>query len=171
MLGLKGDECLGKVVATFENLQEADRAAKELREKGFTDKEVSVVSKDHRKVHGESGTGQEGDGHGTHNSVATGATWGAGIGAGTALLAGAGALVVPGIGPLLAMGPLAAGLTAAAAGGLVGAFVDWGIPAQEGKHLEKEVQEGRAVVLVNAHDTRKAMDILSPHAREVRQIH
>jgi uncharacterized membrane protein len=79
-------------------------------------------------------------------------------------------LIIPGIGPLLAAGPLAATLSGAAIGGLAGAFVDWGIPKSESEHLQKEVQEGKAVILVHAPDINKAKHILEQHAEEVKVL-
>jgi uncharacterized membrane protein len=152
---------MAKVVATFRDADQAERAVHALKQAGFSEHDVSLVSKDPRET---SRPGQPRD------SVADGTAWGAGIGAGATLLASAGLLVIPGIGPLLALGPLAAGLTGAAAGGLVGAFVDWGLPAAESEHLEREVKEGRAVVLVDAGDRREQAErILRSHqAMEVR---
>jgi uncharacterized membrane protein len=152
---------MGKVVATFKDVEAAEAAVHALKQQGFEDREISLVSKDHRD--------REAKGGARHN-LTTGATVGAGVGAGTALLAAAGTLAIPGIGPILALGPLAAGLTGAAAGGLLGAFVDWGIPRAESQHLEKEVAEGRAVVLVDAKNAGKAEEILRRHTEEVRTV-
>ncbi len=153
---------MGKVIATFRDVDRAERAVHALKEAGVEDHDISLVSKDTRKngAHSENG----------HHDLTSGATWGAGIGAGTALLATAGLIAIPGIGPILALGPLAAGLTGAAAGGMVGAFVDWGMPKQEGEHLQKEVQEGRAVILVKTSDTHKIQGILEQHAHEVQVL-
>ena len=151
-----------KVVATFHDADAAERAIDTLKRNGFHEQDISMVSRDKRaEEHEHAGK--------TRDGVQDGTAWGAGIGAGATLLASAGLLVIPGIGPLLALGPLAAGLTGAAAGGLVGAFIDWGIPAGESKHLETEIKEGRAVVLVDAKDPSKAERILrQEHAIEVR---
>jgi uncharacterized membrane protein len=155
---------MSKLVATFHDPDSAERAVDALKRAGFNEQDISLVTRDHR-AHTAEHEGQ------TRDGVEDGTAWGAGIGAGATLLASAGLLVIPGIGPLLALGPLAAGLTGAAAGGLVGAFVDWGIPAGESEHLEKEIKEGRAVVLVDAKDkASKAKQILQEHhAVEVRE--
>jgi uncharacterized membrane protein len=159
---------MAKLVATFANTETAERAIEALKRAGYEDKEISLVSKDERESR-QGGEGGRAKGQ-TRDSVADGTAWGAGIGAGATLLASAGLLVIPGIGPLLALGPLAAGLTGAAAGGLVGAFVDWGIPAGESEHLEKEVKEGRAVLLIDARQRDDAEKLLRRQgALEVRQ--
>jgi uncharacterized membrane protein len=136
---------MGKIVATFRDPERAERAVDALEEKGFTDREISLVTKDRGR---------------RRENLADGTTWGAGIGAGAGLLASAGLLAIPGIGPLLAAGPLAATLGGATVGGLTGAFVDWGVPDQEGRHLETEVKEGRAVVLVQSERARDAEEVL-----------
>jgi hypothetical protein len=153
---------VGKVIATFKNVEAAEDAIHALERQGFQDKEISLVSKDPR--HREDGLGER-------HHLATGVTVGAGVGAGTTLLAAAGTLAIPGLGPILALGPLAAVLTGAAAGGLLGAFVDWGIPRAEGQHLQKEVEEGRAVVLVDTEKADKAEEILRRHSDEVQAVH
>jgi uncharacterized membrane protein len=146
---------VGKIVATFETADQAERAVDSLERKGFTDKEISLVTK--RDERGE--------------NLSDGTAWGAGVGAGAGLLASAGLLAVPGIGPLLAAGPLAAALGGATVGGLTGAFVDWGVPDQEGRHLETEVKEGRAVVLVKSDRSEDAEQILRREgAKEVKSL-
>jgi uncharacterized membrane protein len=150
---------MAKVLATFQDPHRAEQAVDALEKAGFSDQQISLVAKDHRQ-------GGRGD------NLADGTAWGAGIGAGAGLLASAGLLAIPGIGPILAAGPLAAALTGATVGGLTGAFVDWGVPEQEGKHLEKEVEEGRAVVLVDAaQKAQKAEEILRRFGQEVQTLH
>ncbi len=140
------------IIGVFRQEQEAERAVRNLRDHGFTDREVSLIGPDNRK------NGGHGDGnhnHGPH--LASGATWGAGIGGGLGLLAGAGAIAIPGIGPLLAIGPLAAALTGAAAGGLTGSLTDWGIPEQEAKRVQEDVKRGEFLAVVRTtHDADKA---------------
>ncbi len=150
---------MGKVIATFRNADDAERAADELRKSGFSEKDISMVSKDQKKTN-----------HTEMHNLTSGTATGAGIGAGVGLLASAGLLVVPGIGPLLAAGPLAATLSGAALGGLTGAFVDWGIPKKESEHLQREVQEGKAVILVHSDRTHEAEQILDRHAEEVKVL-
>lgn len=149
---------MGKVIATFRNSDDAERAAGELRKAGFSEKEISMVAKD-AKTHKTE----------MHN-LTSGTATGAGIGAGVGLLASAGLLAIPGIGPILAAGPIAATLSGAALGGLAGAFVDWGIPKHESEHLQKEVQEGKAVILVHSNETSRAKHILDQHAEEVKVL-
>ena len=151
-----GGDCVAgtkTVIGVFGSEHQAEGAVSELRHEGFPDNEISVIGKDSGKHGGQGGQGGE--------HVGDGATWGAGIGGAAGLLATAGVLAIPGFGPILALGPLAATLTAAAGGGIAGALVDYGIPEQQGKHYEKDVKEGKfLVVLKTAHDAQKAQRCL-----------
>ncbi|MFO7170633.1 MAG: hypothetical protein DIU80_021600, partial [Chloroflexota bacterium] len=73
-----------------------------------------------------------------------------------AVIAGLVALAVPGIGPLLAIGPLAAALGGAAVGGalggLIGSLSGLGIPTEQAREYEEAVRSGKAIVTVIAHD-------------------
>jgi hypothetical protein len=63
--------------------------------------------------------------------------------------------VIPVIGPILAVGPFAAALISAATGaaavGIAGALIGWGIPEEDARFYEGEVQAGRYLVTVE-HD-------------------
>lgn len=130
------------VVGAFASHDEADEVVKELEHNGVPNKDISVIAK-------HDGSTEKGHptGHGTHD-LSSGIGWGAAGGGAVGLLASAGALAIPGIGPILAMGPLAATLTGAAAGGLVGGLMDYGIPKQESEHLEQRVKQGDVLVAV-----------------------
>jgi len=83
-------------------------------------------------------------------SAATGVTTGGVLGGVAGLLAGLGALTIPGLGPIVAAGPLAATLTGAVGGGLVGGLVDMGIPEERSQYFESKVREGRILAVVDA---------------------
>ena len=130
------------LVAAFQNSDRAREAVRQLEAKGFSDKDVSMLSPGDRDAKAGAGNRQD--------SIMDGTAWGAGIGGAAGLLAAAGAIAIPGIGPLIAAGPLAVALTGATAGGLTGAFVDIGIPAASGKRYEDELRHGHSVVTVQA---------------------
>jgi len=117
-----------------------------------------VVGKDDRGNTVKTGAAGE-----TH--IAQGAAIGAGVGAGAAALTSLAmaANVIPVIGPVLAVGPLAAALISAAggaaAGGGAGALVGWGIPEEDAKYYEGEVKAGRYLVTVDAGDRSDAWDV------------
>lgn len=128
-------------VGLFEDRSDAERAAGELRAKGFKDDEIGYAWKD------EGGTHKVGDA--AVKGAATGAVAGGLIGAATAGL-------IPGIGPILAGGILAATLTGAAAGaavgGIGGALVGMGVPDDEARYYEDEFKRGRTLMTVKSGD-------------------
>lgn len=133
-------EC--SVFGVFPDRHSAEQAVHDLESHQFTDKEVSLLAK------GQAKQGNQQD------SVSDGAAWGAGIGATAGILAGVGLLAIPGIGPILAAGPIAAGLAGAGAGGLAGGLMDYGIPAQTSHRLEGDVKRGEGIVLVQCDEKR-----------------
>ncbi|MCM3782829.1 general stress protein [Neobacillus mesonae] len=138
-----------KVVGIFETEEEASRAIEQLMSRGYSNEEISVITRskeDQRAIESETGTKAP-------EGIAAGAATGGVLGGVTGLLAGIGALAIPGVGPILAAGPIAATLTGAAvgagAGGLVGGLVGLGIPEDEAREYEQSVEEGRILVLVD----------------------
>lgn len=156
------------VVGSFADHDEADTVVHDLEQHGVSDKKISVIARD-AKGHTEKG---HPTGHGTHD-LSSGIGWGAATGGTVGLLASAGALAIPGIGPILAMGPLAATLTGAAAGGLVGGLMDYGIPRQESEKLEKSVKEGRVLVMVQTdeHEVDHAKHLFDEHHAQDIYVH
>ncbi len=155
------------VVGAFDDHHSADTVVKELERNGVPNKEISVVAKKDGKT-------EQGhpSGHGTHD-LSSGIGWGAAGGGAVGLLASAGALAIPGIGPILAMGPLAATLTGAAAGGLVGGLMDYGIPKQESEQLERQVQHGAVLVSVKTDEREigKARKLFQDHGAQDIYVH
>jgi hypothetical protein len=87
-------------------------------------------------------------------TVATiGATGGGALFGSLAVLVGAGALAIPGIGPLIAAGPLMAGLAGlgvgGALGGVAGALVGMGLQEDEAQRYVSHVGGGRTLVVVH----------------------
>jgi hypothetical protein len=82
-----------------------------------------------------------------------GVTAGGAIGGVLGVLAGVGALAIPGVGPLIAAGPILAGLAGlgvgGAVGGLVGALMGMGIPEYEAKRYEGRVKGGGTLLSVH----------------------
>lgn len=136
------------VVGYYDNENEAIDAIEELKRKGYPTEDISVLSKN--KDETETVTEETG----THagEGAATGALTGGALGGLGGVLAGIGALAIPGIGPIVAAGPIAAGLTGAAAGagvgGLAGALIGMGIPEEEAKEYETHFNQGKILVLV-----------------------
>ena len=85
-------------------------------------------------------------------------------------------MLIPGVGPIFAVGPLAAGLagavTGAAAGavtgGIAAGLIDLGVPKEEARHYERRVGEGAYLVSVHCagRDDTAVRDILRRHGAE-----
>jgi hypothetical protein len=149
------------VVALFDRFDDADAAAGALRDAGFPLDDVSVVA----RPPGTPPQVKAGDTQ-THTTASTGALGGAVLGA----LA---ALAVPGIGPILAVGPIAAALTGAVGGatigGFVGSFMGLDVPTHRAEQWEAHVREGGVFVAVrtpnaeSAHRARAVLDAAGAH--------
>ena len=157
------------VIGVFRSENQAEKAVKELRSRGFGDNEISIVGPDRRQS--QQGGNRSNSPSMTNQNLSDGGTWGAGIGGAAGLLAGAGALAIPGIGPLLALGPLAATLAGATTGGIAGGLVDYGVPESEGRDLEKKVKEGEFLCVVrterNVDDAKRILQDCD--AQEIKQ--
>ena len=127
----------------------AEHAVDHLLAVGFTNSDISVLLPDDETTrafaHEKNTKAPEG--------TATGVTAGGVIGGTLGLLAGIGALAIPGVGPLIAAGPIVAGLAGlgvgGAVGGLVGALIGMGIPEYEAKRYEGRVKDGGTLLSVH----------------------
>ncbi len=138
------------VTGVFATQEEAHRAVAELRRAGFTDEQLGVAA------------GPEQPGQEPGCKAEGGITIGSGAGFG--LLGGA---ALGGLATAALPGMLAAG----AAGALLGALIDLGIPEDSACFYQKEWEAGRTLVTVRA-DGREAAaaDLLRRQgAREVRR--
>lgn len=146
--------------AVFRDRDHAERAVHELRDAGMPSDAISTI-----ELHdGETQT-RDGSGHrvatDSHDNKATGAAKGLAAGGALGAVAGLGALLIPGIGPFIAGGALAqtlgtagsaavvSGALGAAAGGLTGALVDYGMDRKHAEYYEKRVREGAVFVAVD----------------------
>ena len=147
----------------FRDRQSAERGYASLKERGYGDRDVSVLMAPETRdrwypkddpTRTELGT-KAGEG------AAVGAVSAGGIGALLAGLAAAG-IAVPGL-PILAAGPLAAALAGGATGGVVGAivgfFIGRGIPEERAKFYEKGIGEGGMVMGITPRSEAEAEEI------------
>lgn len=137
------------IVGVYDTESEAIQAVEELKLKGYSVKNISVIGKNQEGVElisDETGTK-------TGEGAAVGATTGGALGGLAGLLAGVGALVIPGIGPMIAAGPIAATLTGAVlgagTGGVAGALIGMGLSEEEANRYDTHVREGKFLVLVD----------------------
>ncbi len=142
----------------------ADRAIAELKQAGYRDDQIGLIAKD------SSGKTVKRDGAGTmENNACEGAAIGAAAGAASGVAIGVGVLagVIPVIGPVLALGTLGTVLLNAVGGaaiaGIAGALIGWGIPEEDARFYEGEVQAGRYLVTVECGQGDDARDVLARH--------
>jgi hypothetical protein len=137
------------VFGIFKTAEQAERAVDSLIAAGYPSNAISVLLPDSASTkqfaHEKDTKAPEG--------TAVGVTTGGVIGGTLGVLAGIGALAIPGVGPLIAAGPIMAGLAGlgvgGALGGLVGALVGMGIPEYEAKRYEGFVKNGGSLLSVH----------------------
>lgn len=145
------------VFGIFSSQAEAERAVDLLIAADFPSSSISVLLPESRSTREFA--------HEKHTKAPEGTTAGATVGGvvgGTlGVLAGLGALAIPGIGPLIAAGPIVAGLAGlgagGAVGGLVGALMGMGVPEYEAKRYEGHVKGGGTLLSVHC-DTSDEID-------------
>jgi len=133
------------IVGLFDERTSAEAAVQDLTAAGFDPARIGVVMKDKQEMK------EVAEEHGTRSTegAVTGGLLGGSAGA---ILAAVGALVIPGIGPFISGGILATAVAGGAAGWLVGGLAGLGVPKEEAEYYEGEVQQGRALVTVDAQD-------------------
>ena len=138
------------VVGVFQSRTQAEQAIAELRAAGFRDEQIGMVARNDMETAEPLATAH------AHTMAEEGAVAGIVAGAGFGSLIGLGiaAGVVPVIGPALAIGTLGTVLLNAVGGaalaGVVGALIGFGIPEEDARWYETEVQEGRFLVTCEA---------------------
>jgi hypothetical protein len=137
------------VFGIYRTAADAERAVDALMGNGFSSGAISVLLPDNDSTrafaHHKETKAPEG--------TTAGATTGGVIGGALGVLVGIGALAIPGVGPLIAAGPIVAGLAGlgvgGAVGGLVGALIGMGIPEYEAKRYEGRVKDGGTLLSVH----------------------
>ena len=149
------------IVGIFTDRTEAGTAIRELKDAGFTDKQIGVALLDrdeqHQLIEETGGT--------TAEAAATGAISGGIVGGLIGLL---GSLLIPGVGPIVVGGVLASTLTGAgigaAAGGIIGALMGLGVPEADARHFETGLRSGAVLVTVEAAERLpEALAVLEQH--------
>ena len=132
----------------------ANALIERLHREGYTSERIGVLSRDRWDDPPSDGTASIGAG------AATGAVAGGVLGGVAGLLVGAGLLAIPGVGPVLAGGYLASALgvgagtavlgagVGAATGGLLGTLVGLGFTDEEAAYLDRELRQGRKIVII-----------------------
>jgi hypothetical protein len=152
------------VFGIYSSVEQTERAVNALIEDGFLSEDVSVLMPDQRSTREFAHHKETKAPEGTTAGVAAGGVVGGTLG----VLVGLGALAIPGLGPLLAAGPIVAGLAGlgagGAVGGLIGALVGMGIPEYEARRYEGHVKDGGILMSVHCEspgDVLRAREILT----------
>jgi hypothetical protein len=155
------------VVAIYPNFAAAQEGIRRLREDGFSELQISLIGRDpaaHPELRDAAQSGDQ-----TEKSAMNGA----GVGGALGMLAGATALTVTGIGPVIAAGAMAAGITGAIVGGLLGSFQGWGIHENHLQNYEEMIKQGRCLVAVqgDAAEVAKAYGTLNTTEADSVEMH
>jgi uncharacterized protein (TIGR02271 family) len=154
-------------VGYFRDRAAADRAYDLLLQRGYGRDDISVLG---RGAEGKAGLADTGEDVSAGQGALTGGIFG--------LLLGAGAMLIPGIGPIVAIGPLAAALTGAVTGGVTGAvvggitagLVHLGVPEDEARMYDERLRQGGYLVTVRTDAARydEARRLLEGQGAEMR---
>jgi hypothetical protein len=128
-------------IGIFRDPTQARRAIDELKHAGYSDQEIGYLTR----------VGTEEVANDVVGSAATGAIGGGILGG---LLGAAASLLIPGIGPFVAGGILAATLgtagVGALAGSLIGILTSMGVPEEEARFYQRELEAGHTIVTVKS---------------------
>jgi hypothetical protein len=147
------------VVGSFDSFEEARSVASDLQSSGFGRDDISIVASNATGAYTDPATAPSETGADTGETAsgaAKGAVAGGVLGGAAGLVAGLMGLAIPGVGPIIAAGPIAAGLAGAGvgavAGGLIGGLTSVGVPEEEAHYYAESVRRGGALVTVRAED-------------------
>lgn len=141
------------IVGVYENEQQAVDVVEELKEKGYTTEEISVIAKNTEEL---SEITQEVK-PSTRDGVIAGAVTGGAIGI-AGVLAGLSTILIPGFGAVLAAGPILTTIGGAViganagAGGLKHALMEIGVPDDEAERYSNDAEEGKILVFLHPKD-------------------
>jgi hypothetical protein len=117
----------------------------ELVNAGYSRDDVSIVTRDSKADADLPNIGPQ-----PQTGTGTDAGTGAAIGGIAGFIGGIVALAIPGIGPIIAAGPLAAGIMGAglgaATGGVIGALKERGVPENDASTFSEAIRRGRAML-------------------------
>jgi len=154
------------IIGYFDDLTQAERGVRALRDGGFTREDISLIANDPEGEYDKHETAAQTADAPSDSGTLIGAGTGAVVGGLGGLLVGLGALALPGIGPVIAAGPLAAALVGAGigttTGGIIGTLTDLGVAEEEAGYYAEGLRRGGVVVAVRAEEPAadRAADIL-----------
>ncbi|SEM52599.1 Heat induced stress protein YflT [Mesobacillus persicus] len=138
------------VIGVYEDEQQAAKVVEELKAKGYTTKEISVIARS-TDEHSENTLEIKPS---TMDGAVAGAATGAAIGL-AGVMVGLSTVLIPGFGAVLAAGPIMTTIGGAVvgassgAGGLKRALMEIGVPDDEAERYSDEVQNGKILVFLH----------------------
>ncbi|MDI2589154.1 general stress protein [Psychrobacillus sp. NEAU-3TGS] len=141
------------IFGVYENEQQAAEVVEELKEKGYTTEEISVIAKNTEEL---SEITQEVK-PSTRDGAIAGAVTGGAIGI-AGVIAGLSTVLIPGFGAVLAAGPILTTIGGAViganagAGGLKHALMEIGVPDEEAERYSNDADEGKILVFLHPKD-------------------
>ena len=141
------------IAAIFNSYDYAEKAAREVKDKGLRTEDISIVAKERNenqqnsRDEGVTATmGAEPGAEGIRNdNISDGTVTGGVLGGLAGLLIGAGSMAIPGLGIIAAAGPITGLLAGTVTGGIVGGLVDLGIPEDKSKQYETDIKAGKVL--------------------------
>jgi len=149
------------VVGVFDNIDQAEKAVRDLRQAGFEPQQIGFIMKDPSKVDEfQKSALQEAAPDADSKAGETGAVLGGALGGMLGVLV---AGMFPGVGAAILGASLLATIgSGAAVGGLVGALVGMGLPREDAHFYQAEYEAGRPILTVKTDDRySEALAILS----------
>jgi uncharacterized membrane protein len=140
------------VVAIFDQYQNAEKAAREIKDRGLRTDDISLVAKDQGGESNNKGTTASMGRGPINDNISDGVVTGGILGGLAGLLIGAGSMVIPGLGIIAAAGPITGLLSGAVTGGVVGGLVDLGIPENRSKQYETDIKAGKVLFSMKTDD-------------------
>lgn len=143
------------IIGSFDNVDDADRAYRDLLQAGYPDADLNLVVSNTRSRTREGGIFEGGTSE-HHSTTTKGAVAGGVLGGAAGLAAGLMGVSIPGIGPILGIGAIVATLAGAGAGavagGLLGSLINLGIHKDEAELYAESVRRGGSLVTARSED-------------------
>lgn len=139
-----------QVIGVYDNEQKAAEVVEDLKEKGYTTEEISVITKKAKEL---SENTQEVK-PSTMDGALAGAATGAAIGI-AGVIAGLSTILIPGFGAVLAAGPIITAIGGAVvgansgAGGLKHALMEIGVPDDAAERYSNDVEDGKILIFLH----------------------
>lgn len=138
------------IIGVYENEQQVVEVVEDLKKKGYTTEEISVIAKNIEEL---PEVAEEIQSSTTDGAIAGAATGGA-IGL-AGVIAGLSTILIPGFGAVLAAGPILTTIGGAVigansgAGGFKHALMETGVTDEEAERYAKDVENGKMLVIVH----------------------